>query len=171
MQYFVPTTLETDRLQLRMFELDDWQPLCRMFADQEFVRYTLGEPQTEWATWRILASYVGHWQLRSFGPYAVVEKSSGQLVGPIGLYYPGEWPGPEIMWSIAPRFWGKGYASEAAGAVKQIALQSKKFERLISLIAPENERSKAVAKRLGAVYEKTIPFRNGVADVFVHDLA
>lgn len=171
MQYIVPTSLETDRLRLRMFELDDWQPLALMFADEEFVRYTIGQPQTEWATWRILASYVGHWQLRSFGPYAVVEKSSGELVGPIGLYYPGEWPGPEIMWSIAPQFWGKGYASEAASAVKQVAIASKYFDRLISLIAPGNERSKAVAKRLGAVYEQTIAFRDGTVDVFVHNLA
>lgn len=117
-----------------------------------------------------LASYVGHWQLRNFGPHAVVEKETGTLVGPVGLYYPGDWPGPEIMWTIAPDFWGKGYASEDAAAVRQAALDAG-FDRLISLIDPENSRSISVAKRLGASYEKTIPFRGGVADVYVHRTA
>jgi RimJ/RimL family protein N-acetyltransferase len=168
--FMIPESLETPRLKLRMFQLDDWQPLSKMFAREDFVRYTLKDPQTEWASWRILASYVGHWQLRSFGPYAVEEKSSGKLVGPVGLYYPGDWPGLEIMWSIAPEFWGKGYASEAAAKVKQAAIEAG-VERLISLIDPENARSIALAKRLGAVYEKTIPFRDGVADVYLHSLA
>lgn len=44
------------------------------------------------------------------------------------------------------------------------------WRRLISLIVPENHRSKAVALHLGGVYEKTIPFRDGAADIFMYDL-
>ena len=45
-----------------------------------------------------------------------------------------------------------------------------KRTRLISVIRPGNTRSQAVARRIGGVYEKTIPFRGGVAEVHAYDL-
>jgi RimJ/RimL family protein N-acetyltransferase len=166
----VPRELETPRLALRMFEEADWQPLHEMFSDDECVRYTIQTPLADWQTWRALAGYLGHWHLRGYGPYAVVEKSTKRMMGPVGLWAPGEWPEPEIKWSLARRFWGNGYATEAALAVRAMAARDLKWERLVSLVAPENQRSKAVAKRLGGTFEKTIPFRGSLAEVFVYNL-
>jgi RimJ/RimL family protein N-acetyltransferase len=166
----VPALLDTSRLALRMFEEADWDALHEIFRDEECVRYTIGSPLVQWQTWRTLASYIGHWHLRGYGPYAVVERSTGAMIGPVGLWCPGEWPEPEIKWSLARRFWGNGYASEAAAAVKAMAVHTLGWRRLISLIVPENVRSKAVALRLGGRYEKTIPFRGGAAEIFVYDL-
>lgn len=166
----MPLTLETERLVLRQFQLDDWDALCEMFRDEECVRYTIGKPQPDYMTWRWLAGYLGHWQLRGYGPYAVVTKSSGEMIGPVGMWYPGDWPEPEIKFSIAQRHWGKGYVTEAAVAVQHAARDVLKRDRLISLISVGNERSKAVAKRLGGVHEKTIPWREGQADIFGYDL-
>jgi RimJ/RimL family protein N-acetyltransferase len=166
-----PLSLETPRLALRMFQETDWGALHEMFQDEECVRYTIGSPLTRWQTWRTLAGYLGHWQLRGYGPYAVVERSTGSTIGAVGLWYPGDWPEPEIKWSLSKRFWGKGYATEAALAVQGMAAHELGYERLISLILPENTRSKAVARRLSGVYEKTIPFREGLAEVFVYALA
>jgi RimJ/RimL family protein N-acetyltransferase len=154
-----------------MFEETDWDALHEMFRDEECVRYTIGSPLLPWQTWRALAGYVGHWQLRGYGPYAVVERSTGAVMGPVGLWCPGEWPEPEIKWSLARRFWGNGYASEAAAAVKAMASGALGWQRLVSLIMPENDRSKAVAQRLGGRYEKTIAFRDGLAEIFAYDLA
>jgi hypothetical protein len=42
--------------------------------------------------------------------------------------------------------------------------------RLVSVIRPGNAQSQAVARRLGGRYEKTIPFRGGVADVYAYGL-
>ena len=164
----IPTLLETSRLVLRQFEERDWDDLHRMFEDEECVRYTIKTPLTHWQTWRMLAGYVGHWSMRGYGPYAVVEKSSGKMMGPVGLWYPGDWPEPEIKWSLSREYWGKGYASEAALAVKTMAFRTLKRDRLISLILPENEASKRLAKRLGGIYEKTIPFRDGLAEIYVY---
>ena len=170
MKELMPTALETQRLELRMWRESDWAPLCQMFSDPECVRYTIGTPLPDWMTWRWLAAYLGHWQLRGYGPYAVVEKSTGKMVGPVGLWYPGDWPEPEMKWSLAREHWGKGFVTEAAHAVKALAAEVLEWRRLISLILPENERSKAVARRLGGVFEKTIPFRGGHAEVFVYAL-
>lgn len=167
----MPPTLETERLVLRQFQLDDWESLCVMFRDEECVRYTVGKPQPDYITWRSLAAYLGHWQLRGFGPYAVVLKETGEMMGPVGMWYPGDWPEPEIKYSLSRKFWRRGYVSEAATAVQRAAHQHMGLNRLISLIGEHNERSKAVARRIGGVYEKTIPFRDAHADIFAYDLA
>lgn len=167
----VPESLETDRLSLRMFQEEDWDDLHRMFADEECVRYTIRTPLAEWQTWRMLAAYIGHWHMRGYGPYAAVEKDTGKMIGPVGLWYPGEWPEPEIKWSLARRYWGKGYATEAAAAVKDMVAAQGKKDRLISLILPENTKSAAVALRLGGAYEKTVPFRDTVADIYAYRLS
>ena len=167
----VPEIIETERLQLRMFQEHDWEPLCRMFRDEECVRYTLKTPQPDWMTWRWMTVYLGHWQIRGYGPYAAVEKKSNNMIGPVGLWYPGDWPEPEIKWSLTRQFWGHGYVTEAARAIQEMVVRELKWNRLISLIHPDNERSKAVAQRIGGGYEKTIPFRDGHADIFAYSLS
>jgi RimJ/RimL family protein N-acetyltransferase len=166
----VPLTLETPRLVLRTFEERDCDALQEMFGDEDCVRYTIAQPLAPWQTWRALASYVGHWQLRGYGPYAVVEKATGSMLGPVGLWFPSEWPEPEIKWSLAKRFWGLGFATEAAVAVRNMAAGTLNRARLISLVRPGNTRSASVARRLGGVLEKTIPFRGDVAAVYAYDL-
>ena len=153
-----------------MVEERDWDSVHEMLGDEECVRYTIGSPLTHWQTWRMLAAYIGHWQLRGYGPYAVVDDSSDATIGIVGLWFPGDWPEPEIKWSLVRRVWGRGFATEAARGVRDMAARELGWTRLISLILPENERSKGVALRLGGVHERTIPFREGVANVFRYDL-
>ncbi len=128
----IPSSLETARLTLRKFEEEDWDALHRIFEDDECVRYTIGAPLERRQTWRTLAGCIGRWQLRGCGPYAVVERSSGAVIGPVGLWYPGEWPEPEIKSCLARRFWGQGYATQAAAAVKAMAARELGWRRLIS---------------------------------------
>jgi len=166
----VPTTVDTSRLTLRMFEESDWQQLCDLFRDEESVRYTIKTPLEDWQTWRMLACYVGHWNIRGYGPYAVVIKDGGHLAGVVGLWRPGEWPEPELKWALRKRYWGCGYATEAAAAVRDMVKRDLKWKRLISLIFHGNRRSVAVAQRLGATFERTVPFRGDAADIFVHNV-
>jgi RimJ/RimL family protein N-acetyltransferase len=164
----VPDVLETGRLTLRLFDESDWLPLCELFSDEESVRHTIKTPLEDWQTWRMLACYIGHWRIRGYGPYAVISKEDGGLVGVVGLWCPGEWPEPELKWALQRRFWGRGYATEAAAAVRDMVKTELRWQRLISLIFQGNHRSIAVAQRLGAKHERTIPFRDGTADIFVH---
>ncbi len=168
MKYQIPEALETERLILRQFQEKDWNDLAAIQMDAECVKYTIKNPQAHWQVWRTLAGLVGHWQLRGYGPYAMEEKTTGKMLGPVGLWYPGDWPEPEIKWSLNRDFWGKGLVTEAAQAVKGMAFQKLSLKRLISLILPENTRSQNVAKRIGGVYEKTIPFRGENADIYAY---
>lgn len=88
MKCIVPQSLETPRLQLRMLEEKDLNYLYQLYSDPECVRYTLKIPLNQRDTWRTLAAMLGHWHLRGYGPYAVVEKQSDKTLGVTGLWYP-----------------------------------------------------------------------------------
>lgn len=171
MNPIVPVVLGTPRLRLRLFEEYDCDALHEMLRDKACVRYTIEQPLAPWQTWRALAAYLGHWHLRGYGPYAVVEKATGTMLSPVGLWFPIEWPEPEIKWSLTRRFWGRGFATEAATAVRDMAAVVLGRTRLISVICPENTPSRAVALRVGGVHEKAMPFRGGLDDVFAYDLS
>ncbi len=167
-RFCIPTRLETERLLLRTFVDDDWQGLHEHFSDPECTRYTFRRALTEAATWRAMASMAGHWLLRGYGPYAAVEKSSGAVIGTVGPWYPIEWPEPEIKWSLSRRFWGKGYASEAARAVQAMAREHLPELALISLIDSRNEPSIRLALAVGATLEREMEFAGAPFHVYRH---
>ena len=168
MKYKIPEEINTGRIKLRIFRENDWQDLHEYYSDEACMQYTTGRALADWETWRTVATMVGHWQLRGFGPYAMEEKETGKVLGPVGLWYPLEWPEPEIKWGLARRYWGQGYAREAAEAVRAMATLNVPEYNLISLIVPDNAASIKLAESLGAVYEKTIPFRHHEASIYRH---
>jgi len=161
-------SLETERLRLRVPEEPDWRPLHAYYGDAASVRFTLGTPFTEGQTWRSVAGSAGHWLWRRYGPYAVVERASGSVVGLVGLWYPGDWPEPEIMWALVPTARGKGYATEAARAVLAMASERVPELRPISVISVGNEASVRVAVAVGARLEREMDFRGGRVQVYRH---
>ena len=71
------------------------------------------------------------------------------MVGRVGCWRPEGWPGLEVGWTLRRRFWGRGYATEAARASLEYAFTTLDQPRVISLIAPDNVNSIRVAERLG----------------------
>ena len=168
MTFLVPRTLQTDRLTLRQFRHQDWSDLHAYYSDQEATRYTFGRRLSEGDTWRIMCGMIGHWQIRGYGPYAVVEKKSQKVLGTVGFWYPVDWPEAEIKWALAAHAWGKGFAFEAARAVQQAGGKYLPGTRLISLIHPENGRSINLALALGASYEKVVPHEGMAMHLYRH---
>ena len=146
----VKDSLETERLVLRMFRESDTDAYAEMVADPEVMRFLGGgQPVPRAEAWRNMAMVLGHWQLRGYGMWAVEEKESGEMVGRVGCWRPEGWPGLEVGWTLRRRFWGRGYATEAARASVAYAFEALDQTRVISLIAPENVNSIRVAERLG----------------------
>jgi RimJ/RimL family protein N-acetyltransferase len=168
MKYKIPLEIKTERLILRYFKEEDWQDLSAYYSDPECMQYTAGRAQADWEVWRKVATMMGHWQIRGYGPYAMEEKSTGKVLGPVGLWYPLEWPEPEIKWGLAKKYWGQGYAREAALAVLEMAAEHLPDLNLISLISTGNVNSIKLAESLGASYEKTVPFRDSEASIYRH---
>ncbi|HEU5167795.1 MAG TPA: GNAT family N-acetyltransferase [Chitinophagaceae bacterium] len=159
MDYLIPEQLETKRLILRMARLDDLNAIHEYYSDPECTKYTTRRPLSENESWQKLAALAGHWTLRRYGSYVLEEKSLDRVSGIAGLDYPNDWPETEIQWGLARRFWGKGYASEAARAVKEMAANYLPRPSLISLIHPENQNSINLAKSLGASFERELLFK------------
>ena len=168
MKLLVPEQAETERLILRQFRDEDWRDLHDYYSDAEAVQYTVGRVFSEGDTWRKMCGLIGHWQLRGYGPYAVEEKSTGNVLGQIGFWYPNDWPSPEISWSIARDHWGKGFASEAVRKCQAIGKEWLKEINLISVIHRDNWRSRKLAEAVGAIFEGEIEMQFGSAVYYRH---
>jgi RimJ/RimL family protein N-acetyltransferase len=165
----IPLAIESARLALRLPAEADWRALHAYYGDADSVRYTVGAPLTEAQTWRTLAGVVGHWAWRGYGPYVLQDRRCGDVLGVAGLWFPNDWPEPEIKWALVPQARGKGYAAEAARSVRAMAREHLPGVRLISLIAIGNEASVRVALAAGACFEREIDFRGGRAAIYRHE--
>jgi RimJ/RimL family protein N-acetyltransferase len=142
--------LETERLWLRPLCGGDFEDYAELCADAEVARYLVGRGTfTREQAWRSLAFLIGHWQIRGYGMWALVAKGTGAFLGITGLADPEGWPGFELAWTLARRWWGQGYATEGARAALDYAFGVLSKDRVISLIHPENRASRRVAERLG----------------------
>lgn len=142
-------TLETERLILRSPRAEDLDGFAAFAADEVAARF-LGGPQERHGAWRSLASMRGSWALHGFGPFSVIEKSSGRWVGRLGPWRPEGWPGGEILWGVAREAWGRGYAPEGAAAAIDWTFDNLGWDEVIHCIDPENAASIAVARKLGS---------------------
>ena len=116
------------------------------------MRYLVGggpEPWDRSRCWRHMAFLLGHWQLRRYGMWVMEHKETGMFLGTVGFAEPEGWPGCELAWALARRWWGHGYATEGARAALAYAFTVLGKERVISLIHPENHASIRVAERIG----------------------
>ena len=141
--------LETPRLLLRYPEEQDFEPLAEMMQDEETARF-IGGVQEPAITWRNFCSLLGHWQLRGYGFFSVIEKETGDWLGRIGPWYPHQWPQPEVGWTIKRQAWGKGFAPEAASACLDYVFDTLKWPSVVHLIHVDNTPSAAVARKVGS---------------------
>ena len=129
--------VETKRLVLRHFRISDGEAMNRVFGDAEVMRFGDGVQTTEWVHDWLCRCLENYRQKSGIGPWAVVEKSSTETIGYCGLfYYPdvcGQ-PETEIGYRLARPHWGRGYATEAAKAVRDYAFNTLHLSRLIAMI-------------------------------------
>jgi RimJ/RimL family protein N-acetyltransferase len=147
MPYF--PILETERLILRVPEARDFDAWAAFMQDEESARY-VGGVQAPAASYRSMASLVGCWVLQGFAMFSMIEKPTGRWVGRTGPWAPHAWPGTEVGWGVVRSDWGKGYATEAARAAIDFAVDTLGWMDIIHCIDPANVASQAVARRLGA---------------------
>ena len=160
--------IETERLLLRGFEERDFAAYAAIHADRDVMHF-IGGAEAPHEAWRGMTGMVGHWALRGFGFFCVEEKASGACIGHCGPWYPVDWPGHEVGYTLARSAQGKGYATEAARAALGFAYRELGWTTAISVIDAENHASQAVAKRLGARRERqNVPIWDFTADIWRH---
>lgn len=146
-------TLTTARLTLRGPAKSDL-PAFTAWATRSARMVHVGGPTSARDAWRGFLAGIGHWNWHGYGFFTVVERASGIAAGRVGIINHIEWPQPELAWHMFDGFEGRSMAFEAACAVRAWAGQTLGLEPLISLIAPSNTRSLALATRLGAMEER-----------------
>ncbi len=153
-------TRETTRLLLRPPAATDIEPFVEIHEHPDVARFLsgIGQSTGRVASWRLLALLIGHWHLRGYGQWAVVEKATGELVGRVGLWYPEGWPGLELGWVIRRSHWNQGFATEAARAAAAFAFDEVGADRVISMIQPDNPRSIRVAVKIGETFAEATSF-------------
>ncbi|GGE20727.1 Protein N-acetyltransferase, RimJ/RimL family [Gemmobacter megaterium] len=145
--------LETERLILRAPQASDFEAFAQFFVTDR-ARH-VGGPVERPQAWRAFGHLIGHWVMRGYGFFVFADRTSGLPLGSAGPWCPDGWPEPEIGWTVwAPEAEGKGMAHEAALAARAWAYGQLGWETAISLIAAENARSQALARRMGAVPER-----------------
>jgi RimJ/RimL family protein N-acetyltransferase len=176
------TVLETDRLVLRPPVAEDAEALAPMYADPEVMRYlgngrTLTSEETERSVQRMISG----WEADGFGLFTTVRKEEETIIGRVGIivWNPETWEpvrasseGPkelEVGYTIGKPYWGRGYATEAAAASRDFALERLGAKRLIALIIHGNDASENVAKKLGFECERGIRFGGREAFVYVYE--
>ena len=131
----------------------------RIFGDPEVMRFGDGVQSREWVQAWLRTCLERYHQTWGFGPYAVVEKRSQNVIGYCGLFFfpdVGGQPDVEVGYRLARSAWGQGYATEAAGAVRDFAFATLGIQRLIAIIDPSNIASIHVAEKIGMHYEKEV---------------
>lgn len=147
--------LETERLRLRAMRASDVAGLVRLWTDPEVTRY-MGGPRDEAALREIFSEDLSKPPPEANDLWPVEEKSTSRVVGHCGLLEK-EVDGTaevELVYVFSRPTWGRGYATEMAGALRIHALEVMGLERVIALIDPGNGASERVAIKVGMVLEK-----------------
>ena len=140
-------TLDTPRLILRPPREADLDAVAAFYAGDR--SRMVGGPLDRLDAWRAMAAILGHWHLRGWGRWIVEDRATGAPAGIVGLHAPEGWPEPEIGWTVFDGFEGRGVAFEAATAARRYAYGPARWPTAISLVDPANDRSAALARRMG----------------------
>jgi len=152
--------LETSRLILREFTPHDADALALVLSEPETMRfYPAAFDRSGVEQW--IARNIQRYTKDGHGLWAMVLKSSGEMIGDCGLTVQ-EVDGVdevEVGYHVRRDLWGQGLATEAARACRDYGFERLLVERVISLIRPENLQSRRVAEKNGMTVWKEIIWR------------
>ena len=145
---------ETDRLTIRLLTEPDVSVLASIWADDQATRFLGGPRVFE----EVCASFRRDLDAPPdrWGLWPVVERSSGAVAGQCGLL-PKTVDGrdeTELVYVLAAAYWGRGYATEAAAAIRDYGFGALRLARLVSLIDPAHAASAQVALKVGMKRER-----------------
>lgn len=160
-------SLHTPRLLLRALAEADLEDLAALMVNPDFMRFSLGAFSREQTT-DFLEKVRSRNREGLPSQFAVTFLQEDRLIGYCGFFLQivDSVEEIEIAYRIDPAYWGRGLATEAAGAVRDHAFNDLKLPRVISLIHPDNHASRRVAEKNGMRPEKETIFRGFPTIVF-----
>src|SRR5215203_5977420 len=150
--------LETERLFLRQFSIEDAQFILTLLNEPSFLRY-IGDKKVrnlDDAQQYILNGPIASYKQNGFGLYLAGLRESHTPIGMCGLIKREELPDVDIGFAFLPDFWNKGLAFEAAGAVMKYGHEKLKLKRIVAITSLDNDASIKLLQRLGLTFERVI---------------
>jgi ribosomal-protein-alanine N-acetyltransferase len=147
---------ESDRLRFATWNREDAEQFRELAADPLVLRYVSagGEPWPEERIQEFVARQIENWEMHGICLWKLLPKDSDKLVGLCGLQQLPEGPDVEIGWWLAPSYWGKGYATEAASRALAYGFGVRKLNRIVAIAQAVNLDSIRVMDRLGMRFER-----------------
>jgi RimJ/RimL family protein N-acetyltransferase len=154
--------IETNRLILRMMREENFADLLRIFTDKKVLKSFNLESFSQQQMQNWMDRNLNHQKKYGYGLYSVFLKSNQELIGDCGLEHT-EFEGKpcvEIGYDFLSKYWNQGYATEAAGAIKDYAIEKLQIDsgEMCSFIRIKNKASQRVAEKIGMLklkeYEK-----------------
>lgn len=159
--------LETPRLYLRAFTIEDAQLLIDLNSNPNVIRYTGDGPVKDLSeAKRILTDIIFPQYKNKMGRWAVHLKSNDEFIGWCGLKFIAEDNEIDLGYRFFENQWGKGYASESAKAALDYGVNILKLKNIIARVAKDNVASINVIKKLGMVYLKDDMCAHDPAEVY-----
>lgn len=156
--------IETARLQLRQYTLDDLDALAQILSNPEVMKYSPRGPipkeKVRQVTQEILEFFITHWEQHGFGVWAVIYIQTSQLIGHCGLNFLPNSPEVEVLYRFDQLYWNQGVATEATKASLRYGFEEVKLDHIVAITAPEHLASRRVMEKAGLKYEKDAHFYN-----------
>ena len=151
-------TIETERLLIRPFNMDDIAPSYTMNLDEEVSRFTGdgGLVSKKEIERRIIENVFGDYEKYGYGRLAVELKGEKKFIGFTGLQYLEDMDEVDLGYRFMKEFWGRGIATEAAKACVNLGFETLGLSKMIAMVFPENIGSIRVLEKLDFEYEKDI---------------
>jgi RimJ/RimL family protein N-acetyltransferase len=152
--------LTTERLLLRDFVESDWEAVLAYQQDPLYLRYNEWTSRTAEEVREFIQMFLDHQKQkpRLKFQFAVILKANGQLIGNCGVRRESpETREGDMGYELDPRFWGNGYALEAARAVLAFGFSHMKLQRVSAWCIAENVASARLLEKLGMHLEKQVP--------------
>ena len=147
----------TERLTLRRLRPQDLKPWDNFFLSDRARFVGGGREVSPDLSWRVFATFLGHWDLSGTGPFAIVMGAEADPVGMAGPWLPRGWPERELTWSLWDQSReGQGLASEAVHALRRYVHKELGWDRAVSYVDPANERSIKLCRSLGCTEDPSL---------------
>jgi RimJ/RimL family protein N-acetyltransferase len=160
--------IETERLYLREFTMNDGQLLIDLNNNPEVTRHTGDGPVKDITEAnRILSDIILPQYKNKIGRWAVHLKANGEFIGWCGLKHIAEDNETDLGYRFFRQHWGKGYASESAKAVLDYGTNTLHLKNIIARAAKDNPASINVIKKMGMVYLKDELCGHDPAEVYI----
>lgn len=159
--------LETGRLSLRRFEIDDAPCVVELLNQPSFIRNIgdRGVRNDADARRYLRDGPMAMYDKFGFGLWRASRRADGAFVGMCGLLKRDILPDVDVGYAFLPEHWGQGYASEVAGACLELGARRFGLKRIIGVVSEHNVASIRVLEKIGMRFDRMYPMHPDEPDV------